>query len=164
MRFCPLDFECGASSAARPVGGGDHESRLFDYSGSRRAGDFLLRSLWPRRGSCGPGRHREKPVPGAEPDATKQSPVHGAIGGVVGGIDGAKNGLIDLDKGVRFREFVLRTHPKSVPYDEPVRVGAVLEKGLEDYDVPPEYGETPYRYTVIGGDPVPVDPNTRVIK
>ncbi len=112
-----------------------------------------------------PGATERNPVPGAEPDASKQSPVHGAIGGVVGGIDGAKNGLIDLDKGVRFREFVLSTHPKSVPYDEPVRVGAVLpEKGLEFYNVPPEYGETPYRYTVIGGDPVLVDPNTRVIK
>jgi hypothetical protein len=104
-------------------------------------------------------------APGAAPAAPEGGPASGAIGGVAGGIDGAKNGLIDLDRIARLREYVLRRHPKSVRYDDPVRVGAVLpEKGIDYEDVPPEYGATPYRVTVIGGDPVLVDPNTRVIK
>ncbi len=127
---------------------------------SRDAGYFLLRSPCPRRGSRGPGRHREKPGSRSGARRYRAKPRSWRQG-----IDGAKNGLIDLNKGAGFREFVLRSHPKRAPYDEPVRVGAILpESGVEYHEAPPQYGDTPYRYTVIGGDPVLVDPNTRVIK
>jgi uncharacterized protein DUF1236 len=45
-----------------------------------------------------------------------------------------------------------------------VVVGAVLpESGVTFYDVPQTFGATPYRYTVINGETVLVEPRTRRI-
>jgi uncharacterized protein DUF1236 len=47
---------------------------------------------------------------------------------------------------------------------EDVRVGAVLaDDGVTYYDVPPEYGVREYRYTVVNGRTVLVEPRTRRI-
>ena len=44
------------------------------------------------------------------------------------------------------------------------RVGAVLpEEGVTYYEVPPEYGVHDYRYTVVNGRTVLVEPRTRRI-
>ena len=52
----------------------------------------------------------------------------------------------------------------SYHYDEDVRVGAVLpEAGVTYYEVPQEYGVRDYRYTVVDGRTVLVDPRTRRI-
>ena len=55
------------------------------------------------------------------------------------------------------------TLPISISED--VRIGAVLpEAGVTYYDVPPEYGAArDYRYTVVNGRTVLVDPRTRRI-
>jgi uncharacterized protein DUF1236 len=45
-----------------------------------------------------------------------------------------------------------------------VRVGGVLpDEGVSYYDVPPEYGARDYRYTVVNGRTVLVDPRTNRI-
>ena len=52
----------------------------------------------------------------------------------------------------------------SYTYRDAVRVGAVLpEAGVTYYDVPPEYGVRNYRYTVVNGRTVLVEPRTRRI-
>ena len=45
-----------------------------------------------------------------------------------------------------------------------VVVGAVLpEVGVTTYDVPQTFGATPYRYTVVNGETVLVEPRSRRI-
>ena len=45
-----------------------------------------------------------------------------------------------------------------------VIVGGVLpESGITTYDVPQTFGATPYRYTVVNGQTVLVEPRTRRI-
>ena len=52
----------------------------------------------------------------------------------------------------------------SYQYREDVRIGAVLpEEGVTYYDVPPEYGAREYRYTVVNGRTVLVEPRSRRI-
>ncbi len=52
----------------------------------------------------------------------------------------------------------------SLEYREDVRIGAVLpEQGVTYYDVPPEYGARDYRYTIVNGRTVLVEPRTRRI-
>ncbi|MBN8983128.1 MAG: DUF1236 domain-containing protein [Rhizobiales bacterium] len=64
----------------------------------------------------------------------------------------------------RFREYIVRERVPSYVVDVPVAVGTVLpEAGVTYYDVPQQYGETPYRYTVINEQPVLVNPRTRRI-
>lgn len=114
--------------------------------------------------AAAPGEQPGGVAPGVKP-GSNQGAVQGAIQGVTGGINGAQNGLIDSDQAPRLREYILSEHPKSSRYDDPVRVGAVLpDHGVDYYDVPREYGATPYRVAVIAGDPVLVDPQTRAIK
>jgi Protein of unknown function (DUF1236) len=101
---------------------------------------------------------------GARQGARDAGPVGGVVGGAVGGAVGAATGLLGIDEGPRFRQYVQREHRRSFRYDEPVRVGAILpEEGVEFYDVPREYGVTHYRYTVVDDEPVLVDPSTRRI-
>ena len=50
----------------------------------------------------------------------------------------------------------------SYRYDSDVRVGVSLpSSGVTYYEVPQEYGAREYRYTVINGRAVLVDPRTR---
>jgi hypothetical protein len=101
---------------------------------------------------------------GARQGARDAGPVGGVVRGAVGGAVGAATGLLGVDEGPRFRQYVQREHRRSFRYDEPLRVGAVLpEDGVEFYDVPREYGVTHYRYTVVDDEPVLVDPRTRRI-
>jgi hypothetical protein len=45
-----------------------------------------------------------------------------------------------------------------------VTVGGVLpDAGITYYDVPQTYGSTPYRYTVVNGQTVLVEPRSRRI-
>jgi hypothetical protein len=100
---------------------------------------------------------------GAREGARDAGPVGGVVGGAVGGAVGAATGLLGIDEGPRFRQYIQREHRRSFRYDEPVRVGAVLPEDVEYYNVPPEYGVTHYRYTVVDDEPVLVDPRTRRI-
>jgi len=59
---------------------------------------------------------------------------------------------------------VVEQRRPSYQYREDVRVGAVLpEEGVTYYDVPPEYGVRDYRYTVVNGRTVLVEPRTHRI-
>jgi hypothetical protein len=92
-------------------------------------------------------------------------PVGAIVGGVIGGVVGGVNGVLGVDERPRFHRYVEERHYPSYQYREDVRVGAVLpEAGVTYYDVPPEYGSArDYRYTIVNGRTVLVEPRSRRI-
>jgi Protein of unknown function (DUF1236) len=91
-------------------------------------------------------------------------PLGAVVGGVIGGVVGGVDGVLGLDQRPRFRSYVVEQRHPSYQYREDVRVGAVLpEEGVTYYDVPQEYGARDYRYTVVNGRTVLVEPRTRRI-
>jgi hypothetical protein len=91
-------------------------------------------------------------------------PVGAIVGGVIGGVVGGVSGILGVDQRPRFRSYVVERHVPSYQYREDVRIGAVLpDDGVTYYDVPPEYGARDYRYTVVNGRTVLVDPRTHRI-
>jgi Protein of unknown function (DUF1236) len=77
---------------------------------------------------------------------------------------------IDADGGIAvpqrpaFREYVIRERVPTYTIPERVIVGAVLpDDGVTMYDVPQTFGATPYRYTVVNGATVLVEPRSRRI-
>lgn len=89
-------------------------------------------------------------------------PVGGVVGGVVGAVGGGVAGLLGVDQRPRFREYVVREHHTSYTYDQPLSVGVVLpDQGVTYYEVPPEYGVRGYRYAIVNGRSVLVEPTTR---
>jgi hypothetical protein len=89
-----------------------------------------------------------------------------AVGTVRGGsvvinedIDG-----IAVDQRPAFREYIVRERVPNYTIPDRVVVGGVLpEIGVTYYDVPQTFGVTPYRYTVVNGRTVLVEPRTRRI-
>ena len=58
-----------------------------------------------------------------------------------------------------FREYVVDERIPNHAIPGSVAVGTVLpEAGVTLYDVPPSFVATPYRYTVVNGEPVLVEP------
>jgi hypothetical protein len=91
-------------------------------------------------------------------------PVGAIVGGVIGGVVGGVNGVLGVDERPRFRNYVVERRHPSYQYREDVRIGAVLpEEGVTYYDVPPEYGVRDYRYTVVNGRTVLVEPRSHRI-
>ena len=91
-------------------------------------------------------------------------PLGAVVGGVIGGVVGGVGGILGVDERPRFRSYVVEQRRPSYQYGEAVRIGAVLpEDGVTYYDVPPEYGVRDYRYTVVNGRTVLVDPRTHRI-
>jgi hypothetical protein len=91
-------------------------------------------------------------------------PVGAVVGGVIGGVVGGVNGVLGIDERPRFRSYVVEQRRPSYQYREDVRVGAVLpEQGVTYYEVPSEYGAREYRYTVVNGRTVLVEPRSRRI-
>jgi Protein of unknown function (DUF1236) len=71
---------------------------------------------------------------------------------------------IAMEQRPAFREYVVqeRVPPYTVP--DRVIVGATLpDVGVTYYDVPQRFGPTPYRYTVVNGETVLVEPRSRRI-
>ena len=63
-----------------------------------------------------------------------------------------------------FREYVIRERVPTYTIPDRIVVGGVLpEAGITYYDVPQTYGQTTYRYTVVNGQTVLVEPRTRRI-
>jgi hypothetical protein len=64
-----------------------------------------------------------------------------------------------------FREYVVRERIPDYTIPGHVVVGTVLppETGVTFYDVPPTIAATPYRYTIVNGSTVLVEPRTRRI-
>ena len=91
-------------------------------------------------------------------------PVGAIVGGVIGGVVGGVNGVLGVDERPRFRTYVVEQRRPSYQYREDLRVGVVLpEEGVTYYDVPTEYGVRDYRYTVVNGRTVLVEPRSRRI-
>ena len=63
-----------------------------------------------------------------------------------------------------FREYVVRERIPDYAIPGRIIVGTVLpESGVTFYDVPPSIAATPYRYTIVNGSTVLVEPRTRRI-
>ncbi|MBR1137982.1 MAG: DUF1236 domain-containing protein [Bradyrhizobium sp.] len=72
--------------------------------------------------------------------------------------------LITVERRPEFREYVVREHVPNYVIPDRVVVGTVLpESGVTYYDVPQRFGATPYRYTVVNGETVLVEPRSRRI-
>jgi hypothetical protein len=83
-------------------------------------------------------RRRRKATPWASPAAAEQVPA--------------------------FREYVVRERVPVYTVPDRVIVGATLpDVGVTYYDVPQTFGATPYRYTVVNGQTVLVEPRSRRI-
>jgi hypothetical protein len=71
---------------------------------------------------------------------------------------------IAVDQRPAFREYVVRERVPNYTIPDRVIVGGVLpETGVTYYDVPQTYGATSYRYTVVNGQTVLVEPRSRRI-
>jgi uncharacterized protein DUF1236 len=71
---------------------------------------------------------------------------------------------IAIDQRPAFREYIVRERVPSYAIPDRVVVGGVLpESGVIFYDVPQSFGATPYRYTVVNGETVLVEPRSRRI-
>ena len=94
--------------------------------------------------------------------AQAQSDTVGVRGGTVV-IDNDVPGIA-VDQRPAFREYIVRERVPNYTIPDRVVVGGVLpEAGITYYDVPQTYGATPYRYTVVNGRTVLVEPRTRRI-
>ena len=71
---------------------------------------------------------------------------------------------IAVDQRPAFREYVVRERIPSYTVPERVIVGGVLpDAGVRYYEVPQTFGATPYRYTVVNGRTVLIEPRSRRI-
>ena len=94
--------------------------------------------------------------------AQAQSDTVGIVRGSTVIID--DNAGIVADQRPAFREYVIRERVPTFTVPDRVIVGGVLpEAGITYYDVPQTYGSTPYRYTVVNGQTVLVEPRSRRI-
>jgi hypothetical protein len=98
------------------------------------------------------------PVAAQAQDAVTTGVVRGGSV-VVSDVDG-----IAVDQRPAFREYIIRERVPNYTIPERVIVGGVLpEVGVTYYDVPQTFGVTPYRYTVVNGRTVLVEPRSRRI-
>jgi hypothetical protein len=69
---------------------------------------------------------------------------------------------IAVEQYPAFREHVVRERIPDYSIPGRITVGTVLpEMGVTFYDVPPSIAATPYRYTIVNGSTVLVEPRTR---
>jgi len=94
--------------------------------------------------------------------AQAQSSITTGVGGstvVIGEHEG-----IAAEQRPAFREYIVRERVPNYTISERVIVGTVLpETGVTYYDVPQSFGSTPYRYTVVNGQTILVEPRSRRI-
>jgi hypothetical protein len=101
---------------------------------------------------------------GAHEGNRDAGPVGAVVGGAVGAVSGGVAGLLGVDQKPRFRAYVAHERRSSYTYSRPVSVGSELPgEGVSYYEVPSEYGVQEYRYTVVNGQTVLVDPRTHRI-
>jgi hypothetical protein len=89
------------------------------------------------------------------------------------GVAGSGTGTIIVDNGTvgiaadqrpAFREYIVQERVPNYAVPDRVVVGRILpETGVTFYDVPQSFGATPYRYTVVNGETVLVEPRSRRI-
>jgi len=89
-----------------------------------------------------------------------QAQTVGVGGGVVVGDDAG----ITVDQRPAFREYIVRERVPNFTVPGQIEVGAVLpEAGVTYYDVPQTFATTPYRYSVVNGRTILVEPRSRRI-
>src|SRR6202165_6141538 len=89
---------------------------------------------------------------GARDGERAAGPVGAVVGGVIGGVVGGVNGVLGIDQRPRFHSYVVERHHPSYEYQGVFAFGAVLpEAGVTYYDVPQDYNQPNYRYTVVNG-------------
>ena len=94
--------------------------------------------------------------------AQAQSDTVGVVRG--GGVVIGDQEGITVEQRPAFREYVVRERVPTFTIPDRVVVGGVLpEAGITYYDVPQTYAATPYRYTVVNGQTVLVEPRSRRI-
>jgi hypothetical protein len=78
----------------------------------------------------------------------------------------ASDGAVGIVASQRpaFRQYIAEQRVPNYTVSDRIALGAVLpETGIIFYDVPQSFGETPYRYTVVNGETVLVEPRSRRI-
>jgi hypothetical protein len=71
---------------------------------------------------------------------------------------------IAVEQRPAFREYIIQERVPTYTVPDRVVVGATLpDVGVTYYDVPQSFGATPYRYTVVNGRTVLVEPRSRRI-
>jgi hypothetical protein len=71
---------------------------------------------------------------------------------------------IPVEQRPAFRDYVVEQRVPAFRIPDRVVVGATLpESGVTYYDVPQRFGATTYRYTVVNGETVLVEPRSRRI-
>ena len=71
---------------------------------------------------------------------------------------------IAVEQRPAFRDYVVQERVPAYTVPDRVIVGATLPVvGVTYYDVPQRFGPTPYRYTVVNGETVLVEPRSRRI-
>src|SRR6202051_819792 len=71
---------------------------------------------------------------------------------------------IAVEQRPAFREYIIRERVPNYTVPDRVIVGGVLpDTGVTYYDVPQTFGVTPYRYPVVNGRTVLVEPRSRRI-
>ncbi|KJC41524.1 hypothetical protein UP09_20490 [Bradyrhizobium sp. LTSP885] len=71
---------------------------------------------------------------------------------------------ITVEQRPAFREYIVSERVPTYTIPDRVVVGNLLpEAGVMTYDVPQRFGATPYRYTVVNGETVLVEPRSRRI-
>ena len=97
------------------------------------------------------------------------APIAAQAQGTVGVVRG-DSVIVDNGDGIAveqrpaFRDYVVRERVPTYTIPDRVIVGGVLpEAGITTYDVPQTYGPTSYRYTVVNGQTLLVEPRTRRI-
>ena len=82
-------------------------------------------------------------------------------GVVRGGPAVVEHEIIAVEQRPAFREYIVRERVPDYSIPDRVIVGGVLpETGVTYYDVPQTFGATPYRYTVVNGQTVLVEPRS----
>jgi Protein of unknown function (DUF1236) len=95
--------------------------------------------------------------------AQAQSTITTGVAGGSTAVIGEHEGIV-ADQRPAFREYIVRERVPNYTISERVIVGGVLpETGVTYYDVPQSFGMTPYRYTVVNGQTILVEPRSRRI-
>jgi len=78
-------------------------------------------------------------------------------------IDGDADGIA-VDQRPAFHQYIIQEHVPEFNVPGQIVVGGVLpDIGVTYYDVPQTFGATPYRYTVVNGRTILVEPRSRRI-
>ena len=96
-------------------------------------------------------------------------PIAAQAQGTVG-VTGGNTVVIEQGGGIiaeqrpAFRQYVVQERVPTFTIPDRIAVGTILpEAGVTYYDVPQRFGSTPFRYTVVNGQTVLVEPRSRRI-